>query len=336
LLAALPHQGAEDPAIGNARLHPDDFTANHRAGEYFISRKDFRAAIPYLEKAWKLDPANYPNGYDLALVYFDTGAPQKSRALIDALLRQKDRAELHDLLGDVEESAGHINEAAHQYETAARMDPSEKNLFDLGSDLLKHGGIAPALKVFAFGVERYPSSAKLRVGLGIAYYSVGQYSEAVETLSKAVDLDPKDPKPLGFLGKMYDISPRYADEVTKHLARFVALYPDNSAANYYYALSLRKRSLGGDLRARQKMTESHLVKAVKLKPDFADAHYELGLLYEDEGRDLEATRQYEMAVKYAPNLAKAHYRLARLYKKSGHELLAQKEFQTLKALNENR
>lgn len=321
--------------IGNARLHPDDFTANHLAGEHLINRKDFPSAIPYLEKAWKLDPANYPNGYDLALVYFDTGAPEKSRAVIDALIRQQDRAELHDLLGDVEESAGHVNEAVHQYETAARMDPSEKNLFDLGTDLLKHGGIAPALKVFTFGVERYPSSAKLRVGLGVAYYSLGQYGEAVETLCKAVDLDPKDPKPLDFLGRMYDISPQYADEVTKDLARFAALYPDNSAANYYYALSLRKRSSGSDLKTSKQAAESYLLRAVKLRPNFADAHYELGLLYEDGGQDVEAIRHYELAIKYAPTLAKAHYRLARLYKKSGRELLAQKEFQTLKALKGN-
>jgi tetratricopeptide (TPR) repeat protein len=334
-LSALPYKGAENPVVENARLHPGDFEANHVAGEYLINNGGLPSAIPYLEKAWKIDPANYTNGYDLALAYFDTGAAQKSRSIIEALIQREDRAELHNLLGDVEESEGKINEAAQQYELAARMDPSEKNVFDLGSDLLKHRGFAPALKVFQFGVARYPASARVRVGLGIAHYSLGQYDDAVEALCEAVDLNPKDTKPLDFLGKMYDVSPKYAEEVTKRLAHFAATYPDNSAANYYYALSLRKRDLGTDPGPVQQKAETYLVKAVTLEPSFADAHYELGLLYEDEKRDSEAVQQYELAVKCQRNFVKAHYHLARLYQKGGQKMLAQKEFQAVETLKDS-
>ncbi len=157
----------------------------------------------------------------------------------------------------------------------------------------------------------------------------------MQALCKAVDLDPTDTKALDFLGKMVDVSPRYADDVTKRLARFVSIYPGNSAANYYYALSLRKRSLSTDNKAGQQGAEAYLVKAVRLRPDFPDAHYELGLLYEDEARDNDAIHQYELAAKGQPTLTKAHYHLARLYRKTGRETLAEKEFQTLKALKGN-
>jgi tetratricopeptide (TPR) repeat protein len=334
LLAPVLHKGAENPILENARLHPGDFEANYAAGEYLIGTKDLPDAIPYLEKAWKINPANYTNGYDLALTYLETGAPQKSRAVIQDLIERQNRAELHNLLADVEEAEGRVNEAAREYETAARMDPSEKNVFDLGSDLLKHNAFSPALKVFEFGAGRYKASARIRVGLGIAYYSVGRYDEAVQTLCKAVDLDPKDTKALDFLGKMYDVSPRYADEVTKRLARFAAIYPDNSAANYYYALSLRKRVSSTDAHSTDKEVEAHLIKAVQLKPNFAAGHFELGLLYEDQKRDSDAIRQYELAIKYEPNLVKAHYHLARLYRKSGQNMLAQRESDTVKSLKE--
>jgi tetratricopeptide (TPR) repeat protein len=282
------------------------------------------ATISSLEQAWKNDPTNYATGYNLALAYLESGASEKSRTVIEALLKRADRAELHNLMGDVEEQEAHINEAAKQYETAARLDPSERNLFDLGSDLLKHRGFVPALKVFEFGAGRYPSSARLRVGLGIAHYSLGQYDRAVQALCEAVDLDPKDVKALDFLGKMYDISPQYAGEVTKRLEHFAKVYPGNSAANYYYALSLRDAKKDG--------AEKYLVKALEVKPDFAAAHYELGVLYEEEMRDSEAIHQYELAIHYAPDLLKAHYHLARLYQKAGHEALSQKEFQAVKAL----
>jgi len=77
---------------------------------------------------------------------------------------------------------------------------------------------------------------------------------------------------------MHDVSEQFAGDVTKRLAHFVKIYPDNAAANYYYALSLRKGSRGSQAEA-----ETHLVRAVKLNPAYTEAHYELGLLYEDGG-----------------------------------------------------
>ncbi len=323
------------PRSDNAQ-GPDDFNHNHAQGEYLLKNQKIAAAIPYLEQAWKINPSNYANAYDLALAYLDSGATEKSRGVIESLIKREDKAELHNLLGDVEEAEGHVDQAAHQYETAARLDPSEKNLFDLGSDLLKHRGFSPALKVFQFGVERYPASAGIRVGLGIAYYSLGQYEQAVQTLCDAVDLNPRDVKALDFLGKMYDVAPEYADEVTKRLARFATLYPENSAANYYYALSLRRRGSTGtgmsDVDNGSREAEKYLLRTLELRPDFADAHYELGLLYEDEKRARDAIRQFELATKSAPDLLKAHYRLAQLYQQSGQSELARKEFQAVKAL----
>lgn len=213
-----------------------------------------------------------------------------------------------------------IEETARQLERSARADPSESNLFDLGSYLLQHNGFAPGLTVFDYGVGRYPKSARLRVGLGVALYSLRRYDEAVERLCEAVDLDPSDTKALDFLGKMQDISPRYASEVGRRLKHFAELYPKNAAANYYYGLSLGPRG------------ESYLEKAIQLNPAFTEGHYRLGLLYEEAGETAKAIVQYEIAVQQRPDFSQAHYHLARLYQKSGKRELAQKEFALLKSL----
>ena len=335
LLASVPPAQVartESTLRDEVRLQPASFLANHPLGEFYIQQHNLKAAIPYLEKARQIDPAHYENAYDLALAYLQSGMIAQSRVVVTALLAQKDRAELHNLLGDVEEREGHVDAAAKQYESAARMDPTEKNLFDLGSDLLRHRGFEPALKVFVFATGRYPQSAKLRVGLGIAHYSLGQYDDAVATLCQAVDLDPKDTKALDFLGKMYDVSPQFADEVTKRLAHLVQTYPDNAAANYYYALSLRKRVLAAGSNEPQGGAEWHLLRAVKLDPSYADAHFELGLFYEDEKQDRKAIQEYELAIKLRPDISKAHYHLGRLYQKNGQRERAQKELEAFEAL----
>jgi tetratricopeptide (TPR) repeat protein len=318
----------ESALLEQERLHPEDFKAAHLLGEFYIQRQNLAAAIPYLEKAWQIDPSNYVNGYDLGLAYLQAGRTSDSRRIVLQLANQSDKAELHNLLGDIAEAEKRVDEAARQYEIAARMDPSEKNLFDLGSELTLHQGFAPALKVFEFGTTRYPRSARLRIGLGVAHYSMGQYDEAVESLCQGVDLDPTDTKALYFLGKMYDISPQLAEEVTKRLARFVALYPQNAAANYYYALSLRKHS---DSSEAVTQAEALLRKAVRLNPAFAEAHYELATICEAKSLDAEAVQEYETATKLDSGLEKAHFRLARLYQRLGKSALAREQFRAFEA-----
>ncbi|HZT35741.1 MAG TPA: tetratricopeptide repeat protein [Nitrososphaera sp.] len=240
------------------------------------------------------------------------------------LLQEQEGAEAHHSRGDLEERAGNFREAAKEYEIAARLDPSEKNLFDLGSELLKYHGYRQALQIFSYAVDKWPESAKLRVGLGVAQYSLGKYREAVETLCRAVDLDPKDTRALGFLGKMYNVAPELSQEVTKRLERFARLYPNNPAANYYYALSLRGHS--------DKQAKALLLKSVTEDPAFAEAHYQLGLLDESDGLSATAIHEYEAAVRIRPDLAQARYHLARLYEKNGQPELARKEFRAFEAL----
>jgi tetratricopeptide (TPR) repeat protein len=305
--------------------HPESFRAAHRLGEFYVHENNLGAAVPYLEKAYKLNPDDYNNAYDLALAYLETGATESSRAVLRSLIRQQDKAELHNLLGEIEEKSGHAEQSAREYETAARMDPSETNLFDLGNELLLCRAFDPAVKVLTFAIQEYPDSAQLHVAFGVALYSVGQYDAALEALCRAIDLNPKDTRAFDFLGKMYDVAPQKADEVNNRLALFAREYPQNPAANFYYALSMRRRSSGG-APAHNKQAEKYLRNAVDLSPQWSDAHYELGLLYDDESRTDDAIREYRSAVQLQPGLAKAHYRLARLYQKEGQTQLAQAEF----------
>jgi predicted Zn-dependent protease len=177
--AAAENDSTEAALLEQVRLQPESSQPNHLLGELYANKGDLKAAVPYLQKAFEIDPGNYNNGYDLAVAYLETGATQTSREVIQALIQRQDKAELHNLLGDVEEKEGHVQQSVEQYETAVRMDPSEKNLFDLANELLLHRGFQPGLKMLDFATQKYPQSAKLRVALGVARYSLGQYDSGV-------------------------------------------------------------------------------------------------------------------------------------------------------------
>ena len=308
-----------------AQVRQPSFKANRERGEYYIHRGELKTAIPWLRSAYSIDPANYDNGYDLALACVQTKSLDEARRVIGQLMRRGEKSELHNLLGDVEEASGHMLEAVREYEIAARSDPTEKHVFDLATELLKHQGYEQSLQILEFGVGKYPDSARLRVGLGVAYYSLGRYAEAVESLCKAVDLDQKDTRALEFLGKMRNVSPELTDDVRKRLARFATLYPENAAANYYYALSLVDAEKGNE-------AEKLLAKAIRLRPEWTEAHFQLGVLYQQKEEPVKAIREYETAVRLQPALRAAHYRLGRLYEAQGEAEKARKQIDIYRSL----
>jgi tetratricopeptide (TPR) repeat protein len=321
--AAAPPAEAE--LLREVHLHPDSFGAANRLGEFYAATGNYAAAIRYLGKAHAIQPDSYSNSYDLALAYLKGGNPAEARRTVEQLLQAQDKPELHNLLAAILDAEGRYRDAISEYEKAARADPSEQNVFDLANELLSRGALEPAVQIFQYGSAKYPNTERLRVGLGVAQYSLGRYTEAVQALCQAVDINPSDTKALDFLGKMYDVSPAMAEEVTKRLAHFAALYPQNAKANFYYALSLRKRSVEGGGRKEWPEAESLLKKSVALDPSFAEAHYQLGLLYQDEGRTEDAIHEYERSVQLRRDLSAAHYRLAVLYKRTGRSDLARRQ-----------
>ena len=53
----------------------------------------------------------------------------------------------------------------------------------------------------------------------------------------------------------------------------------------------------------------HFLEALRVKPDFAEAHYNLGNALFILGRLGEAMTQYEKALEFRPDYAEAHYNL---------------------------
>ena len=264
-----------------------------------------------------------------AIGYLEAGEPARARDLIRSLLPRRDTAEVHHLLGDAEEAAGNLLAAAEEFQKAAHMDPTEENLFDWGNNLLQLRAYLPATDVLSEAVKRYPGSARLRVGLGIARYSRGQYDDAIRSFCAAADLEPRDPRPYLFLGEMYGVSAALSPEITGRLARFVEAQPANALGHFYYAMSLWKSDPGA---APSRDVEAHLQKAATLDPRLAKARFQLGVLYSEERRYREAVAALQTAIRLEPEMAQAHYRLAQAYRRLGREDLAAKELEAFERL----
>jgi len=325
-------EGAQEQLKKAVALEPRNFDANHNLGELYVRRGKLPDAIPFLKQAQQTDPSSYDNGYDLALAYLLTGQPFPARHLVQSLLKQKNTAELHNLLGQIEEKDGNFVSAVNEFEIAAHQDPSESNLFDWASELLLHRTLEPAIDLFRQSAQRFPNSPRTAIGLGIALYSRGNYEDAVKSLLRAADLSPSDPICYFFLSKAYDSSPSHADEVIQRFARFSELQPNNAHASYYYAMSLWKGRRTQDPSLDLHQIESLLKKAITLDAELPEAHLQLGNLYSDQAEYAESIPEYRKALEINPDLADAHYRLGQAYVHTGFKDKAQEQFQIYQQL----
>jgi tetratricopeptide (TPR) repeat protein len=215
-------------------------------------------------------------------------------------------------------------ETVRQYQKAAELDPSETNLFNWGAELLTHRAADQAVEVLSSGHQLFPHSTRILLGLAVALYSRGSYDQAAQRFFEAADLDPNDPAPYMFLGKVSSGAITGSNGYAERMARFARLHPDNAWANYYCANTLARTSP----KARE-LAE----KAVRLDPKLGEAFLLLGIIYADEGNLMKAISAYQSAIAASPQLEETHYRLAMIYRKAGETEKAQKELDIYRQLS---
>ncbi len=272
------------------------------------------------------DPAKHGNEYDLALAYKESGDYTRAREHVQKLLAQQDTADLHRLLGELDEKTGDPLAAVHEDERAVRLDPSEQNYFAWGSELLLHRAVWQAAQVFRLGTEAHPHSARMLTALGTALFAAARYSEAATSLCAASDLNPADPDPYSFMGRIEIASPKPLACIEPRLARFVQAQPENPLANYFYAMAIGKRQEQPPDPKIQHQVEALLTKAVTIDPRCSDAYLQLGILYASQRQPEKAIGYYTRAIQSNPQLGEAHYRLGVAYDRMGSPEKAAQEF----------
>jgi tetratricopeptide (TPR) repeat protein len=303
----------------------NSFEANQQLGEFYLSSKRYQEAIPLLEKAYRIDSNNEANLDDLELAYVGSGDLARARGRIRELLEDHQSDGLHRLMGDLDEKSGDPLSAVHEYEQAVKLNPSEQNYFEWGSELLLHRAVWQAQEVFRKGAEAYPKSARMQTALGTALFAGARYDEAALHLCAASDLNPSDSNPYIFMGKIQMAAPNPLACIEPKLARFVQQEPDNSDANYLYAMSILKHQERSPDKQAMQQAADLFEKAVTIDPKCGEAYLQLGIISASKRSLDKAIDFYQKAIEANPQLADAHYRLAMVYDRTGQPSKAKQE-----------
>lgn len=256
---------------------------------------------------------------------FATGVSEAQAGLLDAALdhlrqaaRLRDSAALESVMGDVQEKKGDSLAALKSYQAAVALAPHEEEYrFGLALELLRHQTMDPALSVLEKGVKDFPRSARLRIGLSVAYFLVDRDEAASRTLLDAIKMNPDSALAAAYLGEMQLAQTAPPDPAAvEELCHFADAHPGSGHA---------QAVCGGLLLRQDKPALSRLQTATKLAPDDAIARCQLGQALEKDQNWMAARHHLEACANLQPTSAEAHYRLARTYRKLGLPDLAKQQ-----------
>lgn len=305
---------------------PGSFQANHDLGDFYLRAGRYRASLPLLESAWRLNPSSNANTYDLALACRGVGDLRQARSHLSTLLARQQNPDWLRTAGDLDEQLGDPLAAVRDDQQAAALDPSEQNLFALGSELLLHRAIWQAQQVFRKGVAAWPHSVRMLSGLSAALFAGALYDQAAQSICAASDLAPHDPEPYLFMGKIDIASPSPLPCIQQKLARFARQQPTSASADYLYAMAILKAQERSSNPASTEQARSLLQQAVHNDPHHARAWFELGNLSAAKRNYSAAITLYQKAIDADPQLSDAYYRLGVAYDRTGNAALAQQQF----------
>jgi tetratricopeptide (TPR) repeat protein len=316
LFLPFPARAFSSPAVSVTQSHEDDCDGNQGKERQPTSAGNPAQVIKRFAARYAICPS-YENGRDLADAEIKAGQYESAKSLLGTLLEQRDRAELHTLLGNAESGEKNYKAAAIEYQKAATMDPSEANVFDFGMSLL-HLDQNAAITIFRYGLEKYPKSVKIHVALGAALYTAGKSLEGAQLLCDAEDLNPSDPHPMEILADTEIVPPALAPRITSQLASLHRRYPRDGLLLFDYTMVQSGRWSNDKAALPPHFTDS-LKEALSLNPRLPQAYFQLGLVYLEQGNSADAIRVLKKAISLDPINDEYHYRLAFAYRKSGNE-----------------
>lgn len=230
--------------------------------------------------------------------------------------------------------AGRLDEAEHRYRDILTSDPDHaESLHLLGLILTGNGDPATGARLIQRAIARTPGRAPHHNSLALAYRGLGLHTDALGEFRAASELRP-DSAPihnnlattLRALGqhaaaveayrRAAELAPDTA-EIWYNLAGTLADLGADPEAEFLRAIALRPgyadaiANFGRWLitRARWREAEARLTEALRLSPADTRSWSNLGVALQESGRPDQAAEHYRQAIRLDPNCADAHYNL---------------------------
>ena len=154
-------------------LSPDDADVNLTAGQIFMAKQDFEAALPYVKKAVELEPSNTKSIRNLAQIYYDLALLDSSRY------------------------TEQLEKSIQTYEVAINKETDNKVLadlyFNLGILYTKADNLEEAEYNFMNALDENPDDIEAVMGMAQVFETAEKWRKAEKFYRELIAVDPDNP-----------------------------------------------------------------------------------------------------------------------------------------------
>ncbi len=287
----------------------------------------FAGAAQLFAAGAELDPDFPQLQYSLGVALFNSERFDEATVpLARALDENPENFELRRMLALAYLNSEEYGQAVELLRSDAERKSNRSLEYAYGLALVRSGAAAEAESVFAGLLAEHSEWPELNVMLGQAYAQQDEYEAAVNSLRRALELDPKVAEAHATLGDIYLRQGKLA-EAEEALRAELAAHPDDERSRYTLAMVL-------DLNRQPEKAKSLLREHLDARPLSADGRYLMGKILLAEGAAEDALEQLSAAADLAPEDPNIRYQLGQALQKLGRREEAEREFETFRALKQ--
>ena len=276
-------------------LAPEDYIFDFIIGTAYMKIKAFEKSIEPFKRALEKAPNNIGNYNSLGTAYMATGNSESAIKCYKCALELKpDNPMTYYNIGSAYQIQQNHEEACIYLEKACELDDDDESFkITLAMSKMKIGDFEAASKIYKTLLLQHPEKENYKYNLASCYEAMGDLQTAIKMLESIVYLNQKFILPAQKLAGLYIKTNQLnkAKEIYDNI-----LLKGNVTAEIFHQYAILSSSLC-DTDTAEKM----LKKVIKMNPDIAKAHKDLGIIYLNKRLFDYAEDEFKTAMKLQPN-----------------------------------
>jgi protein O-GlcNAc transferase len=325
---ALATAGRDDEAIPHfeqaLKLDASAVEAENQLAMALQRTGAVQNAIPLFQKVVAAQPQDTAALSNLALSLVQTGKAKDAIGYCRQVLAiQPNDPGAHQILGVAYLQQSDIDDAIREFRAALAITPGNPQLhYNLGLALKLKDDLPDAVKELEEAARIDPESPDAPYTLGILYMQAGRFDDAVKNLNQSLARRPGNGDAWAILGSVYRQQGKN-DDAANALKKAIELLPSQPGPHITLASVLQEEGKKDEAAAeRKKAADLTRVATNRQRAQFAT---NAANSYLEKGQIADAVSHYQDAIGSDPTFAEAHRQLAIAYERQGRSADAASE-----------